>query len=548
MYKIILFILTFNSINVIAQPAIVAQQCWGSKSGEYFNSATLLKDNTFLLSTNTGDTTTTDFKDSPYPKAAVLMKIDTNFNVIWKKYIGGFDGSSGILKTFELKNGNICLLGSTRATTDVGLGNHGGSDFFIAQTDSLGNKLWSKCYGGIGVERYIGAIHTMDNGALIAFDFNNAGGNIPIHYGTPFNSDACILKVDSAGNLEWIKVIGGTENDGPMGNPIQIDSMHYRVDFNSWSKDFDFSNNPIDTNTIYRTIFDNNGNIIKEEFLDGSTDMRYIETSFIDAKGFVTQIGYGNSHSKLYTTYPTHDKWEGCLVKSDSNLKTIFYKQWGGSMNDYFTTFCKDKYGNYYFFGQTGSSNGDVTSTIHGNTDYWILCVDSIMNKKWSRTFGGSWTGEESSSNLNSIFIINHFLYYFGSCYIPSTLPDYDINCGVNHFVNVPYFSTPDAWAVKFDLRKSIDVIKDSNSIGDLKFNIYPNPFTNQITLKKLSSTISNKLKVMLIATDGRLILKRKFEIEDETILEFNELITGHYILQILEGNSIIFSTKVVKQ
>lgn len=57
----------------------------------------------------------------------------------------------------------------------------------------------------------------------------------------------------------------------------------------------------------------------------------------------------------------------------------------------------------YVIGGWSSSNNGDITGS-HGSTDYWILKLDSLGNKVWQKTLGGS-NADESADDLGGIAV-----------------------------------------------------------------------------------------------------------------------------------------------
>jgi hypothetical protein len=85
------------------------------------------------------------------------------------------------------------MLGSTLSygTTD--------GDYYLVKTDTLGNKLWHKTYGGAGEERGYSIDITSDNGLIL-------GGGSDKFPSKPYAP--WIIKTDSSGNIEWDKQHG----------------------------------------------------------------------------------------------------------------------------------------------------------------------------------------------------------------------------------------------------------------------------------------------------------------------------------------------------
>ena len=78
-----------------------------------------------------------------------------------------------------------------------------GEDVWLVKTDSSGNMMWNKTFGGQFDDEGHTLIQTMDGGDAVAGDTAFASGN----------EDAWLVKTDSAGNLQWNQTYGGTKLD-----------------------------------------------------------------------------------------------------------------------------------------------------------------------------------------------------------------------------------------------------------------------------------------------------------------------------------------------
>jgi hypothetical protein len=81
-----------------------------------------------------------------------------------------------------------------------------GTDFYVVRTDSGGNMLWNKTYGGSRDDVASSVVPTADGGYLIA------GATSSIHH----SSEIWLVKVDANGNREWSRSYGGEETDTPI--------------------------------------------------------------------------------------------------------------------------------------------------------------------------------------------------------------------------------------------------------------------------------------------------------------------------------------------
>ena len=131
---------------------------------------------------------------------AYLIKVNFNFDtVFYKKY----KVDSNLF--FDIQQGKETYdKGYILAGTIEGPGTYD-EDIFILKTDSLGNEQWRKTYNLGGVDYARNVIQTPDKGFLLGcYTYTQ-------YY---LSGDGRILKLDSLGNVEFGKAIGGPYQDG----------------------------------------------------------------------------------------------------------------------------------------------------------------------------------------------------------------------------------------------------------------------------------------------------------------------------------------------
>jgi hypothetical protein len=80
----------------------------------------------------------------------------------------------------------------------------GGYDCYLIKTDSLGNVLWSKTYGGSGWDFAYSVANTSDGGYILA------GGTYSYGAG---DEDVYVVKTNSTGDTLWTRHFGGRKQD-----------------------------------------------------------------------------------------------------------------------------------------------------------------------------------------------------------------------------------------------------------------------------------------------------------------------------------------------
>lgn len=156
-----------------------------------------------------------------------LVKIDTTGNVIWDKTFGGNDTETAGAICY--KNGSIymaCLsfsgISGTKTDTCRGL-----FDYWVLKLDADGNKIWDKTIGGNKGEQPNSIFISSENQLLITGSSNSdiSGDKTEASYGL---SDFWVVALDTNGNINWQKTIGGSDDDG-CNDMIEIGNNNYML-------------------------------------------------------------------------------------------------------------------------------------------------------------------------------------------------------------------------------------------------------------------------------------------------------------------------------
>jgi hypothetical protein len=127
-----------------------------------------------------------------------LIKTDSSGNTLWTKTFGG----SGGYCVQQTKDGGYIITGCTTYS--------GAGETWLIKTDSHGDTLWTKTFGGIGYDEGKSVQQTTDGGYIITGRKSSFGAG---------NSDVWLIKTDSSGDTLWTKTFGGIGYD--QGNSVQ---------------------------------------------------------------------------------------------------------------------------------------------------------------------------------------------------------------------------------------------------------------------------------------------------------------------------------------
>jgi len=133
-----------------------------------------------------------------------LVRTDANGNLRWAKTLGGMS-SDGAWCVQLTSDGGFIITGWTFSYGPGFVGN-----VWLVKTDSLGNQIWHKYFGGSDADRGLAVEQTTDGGYIITGYTASYGAGL---------DDLYLIKTDSAGNEQWSKTFGGSGRD--YGNFVQ---------------------------------------------------------------------------------------------------------------------------------------------------------------------------------------------------------------------------------------------------------------------------------------------------------------------------------------
>ena len=155
--------------------------------------------------------------DGYFGNKLTVMRTSVRGIVKWRKV---YSAGGSLNDVCENADGTFIITGNTAYNTGIAQTNHGRSDFFVAKIDSLGNLIWSKCYGGKSDEYASTIVSNEDNTFYILGSTESFDGDVVGHHGnidtvTVFgnNGDVWLIKIDSSGNLLTQKCFGTSKYD-----------------------------------------------------------------------------------------------------------------------------------------------------------------------------------------------------------------------------------------------------------------------------------------------------------------------------------------------
>jgi uncharacterized delta-60 repeat protein len=273
-----------------------------------------------------------------------------NPDTLWTRTYGG-SGRDEAYSVQQTTDGGYILVGSTWPLDS------GATDCFLVKTDSQGDTLWTRTYGGSSFDYAYSVQQTADGGYILAGHTQSFGAGM---------FDAYAVKTDAQGDTLWTHLYGGAEPDYAHCVQQTADGGYifagYTTSFGAGYYD------------IYLVKTDGIGVILWTRAIGGDdSDMaRSIQQTsdggYIVA-GCTNSLGEGGN--------------DFYLVKTNSQGDTIWTRTYGGSNEDIAFSVQQTADGGYIMAGYTNSFSA-------GNYDYYLVKTNAQGDTLWTRTYGGS--------------------------------------------------------------------------------------------------------------------------------------------------------------
>ena len=231
-----------------------------------------------------------------------------------------------------------------------------------------GDTLWTRTYGGPGVEVGSCVQQTVDDGFILVgiTDYFGAGG-----------TDFYVVKTDANGDTIWTRTYGGALNEE--GRSIQ---QTYDGGFiiAGWTKSYGAGDKD-----VYLVRTEANGDTIWTNTYGGATSYDWglsvqqtADGGFVVA-GYTGRVSGGIDDADMY------------VVRTNANGDTIWTRTYGGALNDEASSIQETNDGGFIIAGRTSSFGAG------GSSDVYLVKTDSAGDTLWTKMYGGDWADGANS-------------------------------------------------------------------------------------------------------------------------------------------------------
>ena len=248
-------------------------------------------------------------------------------------------------------DGNSYVVGETPS-------GEGGDNFFIAKYNFVGEVQWQRTLGGSADD--VGLAVALDSSANVYVSGYTRSEGAGSH-------DFLLAKYNSAGTIQWQRMLGGTLVDN--ANSVIVDSSG-----NSY-----IVGDTASTASGYRDLilakYDSSGTLVFQRSLGAPSDHDNGQAVKLDSAGNVYAFGStkGTGTGRL----------NSLLVKYNDTGTLQWQRVLGGDGNQYGNALAIDSSDNIYSFG-------DTTSEGAGGADFLVVKYNTSGGVEWQRILGGT--------------------------------------------------------------------------------------------------------------------------------------------------------------
>jgi len=329
---------------------------------------------------------------SSFIRLTVTLLLFAGFSLaqsVWFKIYGGTGGDDGYSVRQTSDKGYII----TGSTTSFG----NSTQVYLIKTDSLGDTLWTATYGGTGEDFGYSVQQTTDSGYIICGTSTSFGNYYQVY----------LIKTDSTGDTLWTKNYGGTDMEEGWSVLQTIDEDYviagtsfgggvYLIKTNAfgdtmWTRTYGppYSQGKCvqqttDGGYIITGYYYNSAAVylLKTDSLGDTLWTRHYNYS-TESDGRFVQQTLGGGYVIVGTVQILMHQFDILLVKTDSLGNNPVYGAYGPG-----------GFGNYTFgtYGQQTADSGFIlvgyTNAFGSGEEIYIIKTDSMGNSMWENTFG----------------------------------------------------------------------------------------------------------------------------------------------------------------
>jgi hypothetical protein len=305
----------------------------------------------------------------------------------WENTIGGIDNDY-LYSIKQTSDGGYILGGHSNfiRSGDKTENSQGLSDYWVVKLDAAGKIQWQNTIGGNGNDYLYSIQQTSDGGYILGgYSGSNISGDKTEN--TPILSDYWVVKLDAAGKIQWQNTIGGSLNDELYSIQQTSDGGYILGGYSESDISGDKTQHRNGNSDYWVVKLDTAGKIQWQQTI-GHNYFDYLYSVQQTSDGGYILGGYSQANMPGESLVGSYDYW---VVKLDYTGRMEWNSTIGGRANDYLRSIKQTSDGGYILGGHSDSGiSRDKTENSQGITDYWVVKLDTAGSIQWQNTIGGS--------------------------------------------------------------------------------------------------------------------------------------------------------------
>lgn len=273
----------------------------GGSEADQLQTVVQTSDGGYIISGSSNSNVSGDKTEVSYNGDYWIVKLNSNGIIQWQNTIGGSESDYGA-RLIEINGGYIIAgTSSSDASIDKTEDSKGGNDLWVLMLNDSGEIQWQNTIGGNETDSVSSISKTADGGYILgSVSYSNISGDKSEN--NIGGGDYWIVKLNSAGDIQWENTIGGNQND-PAPLVMQLSNGNYLVSGSSRSgasgDKIEHTNGGLD---MWLLILNDSGTIENQISIGGSSDDALGGTLITNDGDILLTAGSSSSRSG--------DKWE----------------------------------------------------------------------------------------------------------------------------------------------------------------------------------------------------------------------------------------------
>ena len=297
-----------------------------------------------------------------------VVKLSSTGNIQWQKALGG-SGWDDFLSVQQTSDNGYILTGRSDSSDGDVTENKGFIDLWVVKLSESGGIQWQKTYGGSKEDLGNSVKQCPDGGYIIVGETASPDGDATGLHG---NVDFWVLKLSANGALEWQKTLGG--NNGDIGSDVVLtpDGGYIVTGYVGSHNTGDITGHDELAYFDAWVVKLNSAGELQWQKTVGGTGYEYARSVIAaNTGGYVIAGSTSSTDGDVGFMHGLRDFW---VFKLDEMGELVWQQAYGGTKAEHCYSIANTTDNGFIMTGYAWSVDGDVAGAVNlGRNEYWIV-------------------------------------------------------------------------------------------------------------------------------------------------------------------------------